>query len=87
MPDLMIREEDGWEELQDVEGAATSGALDVDALWAAVGQGNAEEAADMVMDAGWAFDESEKVVGVRMVAVPDDMLGRLRRIWVKTEKK
>lgn len=79
MPDLIIREVDGWEELEDVSLTFENG---IDPLWTAVSRGEIEDAQTLLEDDGFDFDGYE-IAAIRMVAVPDDLRGEHIRIWVK----
>lgn len=81
MADLVIREADGWEELEELQAAIRHGGLDIGELWSAVGNGSTKVAVTLLEDSGYEFDQ--KVTGVRMLSVPDDMLGERYRVWVK----
>lgn len=81
MADFVIREADGWEELDEIQEAIRHGALETGELWAAVGNGSTKVAVTILENAGFEFDQ--KVTGVRALYVPDAMLGELLRVWVK----
>lgn len=83
MSDLCIREADGWEELDEFH---TASAEIVEDIWLASGSGDVAKIDTLLYDIGYDFGEDERVVGFRMVAVPDDILGRLNRAWVKLSK-
>jgi hypothetical protein len=88
MPDLKILEKHGYEELDDVEAAIKDGALNIDALWAAVGQGDTPQAALVLFEAGFDLEDVElgDIRDVTVIATPDDILGKHYRIWVKITK-
>lgn len=83
MSDVHILKKEGWEELDEVVQAIVEGALDIDALWRASGQGDVQTAQQALLDAGYDLDGTVK--GIRVIAIPDDMRGEIYRIWVKYE--
>jgi hypothetical protein len=86
MADLKILKKNGYEEPEGVEAAIKDGALDIKALWVAVGQGDTARAALILFEAGFGEDgeEVEHIKDVVVVSVPDDILGEHYRIWIKS---
>lgn len=95
MSDLCILASDGWTELE--LGSAyrnlgmLRGALDWDALWSAAGAGDDASVAAVLEEAGiWfahADTDGERLfdgrIEFRIVELPDDMAGSIRRIWFR----
>jgi hypothetical protein len=81
--DLIIREADGWEELEDVETAIADGSLEIEDLWKAAGTHDAEECQAILESAGWEWEEGDEIDAVKLIEEPDDILGQHTRIWVK----
>lgn len=79
MSDLVIRQSEGWEELEDV--LVVVG----DDLWAAAGQQDLQEAEDALDRRGFELAEDETLAGIRVVAVPDDFQGQIVRVWIRTD--
>lgn len=79
MADLIIREADGWEELEEVDLTFEGG---IDPLWVAVSRGEIDEAQTLLEDDGFDFD-GEEITAIRVIATPDDLRGERIRIWVK----
>lgn len=79
MADLIIREADGWEELDEIDLTFEGG---IDPLWTTVSLGDLDEAQSLLEDDGFDFEE-EEIAAIRMIAVPDDVRGERIRIWVK----
>jgi hypothetical protein len=80
MADLVIRKSDGWMELDALTNAIDNG-FNVFELWNAVGQGNHDEALNMLSEAG--FELADEWSQVRMMSLPDDIRGEFFRVWVK----
>jgi hypothetical protein len=79
--DLVLREEDGWEELDEMLDAIRQGHLEVGEFWAAVGRGATKVAVGLLEDAGFEFDRD--VAGIRAYYEPDEVHGDFLRVWVK----
>jgi len=75
--DLKILEKDGWEELEDFYDAK----VDRDELWTLVGAGRFVEATSLLYDAGYDFEEDTNIE-IWMIATPDDIVGKIYRVWV-----
>jgi hypothetical protein len=87
--DLLIREDDGWEELEEFQNsladAQQAGRANLlSDLWRAVGQGQSDAAAELLDDLG--FDLGGEVDGVKIVSEPDDMRGDVFQVWVRYEE-
>lgn len=85
MADLKILEKNGYEELDDVQSAVEEKALDMKALWKAVGEADTEAAALILFEAGFGLEGEgpSDVKDVIVVSMPDDRLGDRYRIWIK----
>jgi len=81
MADLVIRKEDGWDELENVLEALRVGHLDVGTFWSAVARGSTKAALRELEDAGYEF--YHPVSAVRAYYEPDEIHGEFLRIWVK----
>lgn len=81
MADLVLREEDGWDELEEILDAIRGGHLEVGEFWEAVARGATKQAVGFLEDAGFQFDRD--IAGVRAYYEPDDIHGELLRVWVK----
>lgn len=90
MGDFVIRESDGWIELDDVESSISRGELHAEELWTLVGQGRWEDATELLASSGfenqlfwphWYGELPEHVVQV--VQMPDDIRGAHTRVWVR----
>jgi hypothetical protein len=83
--DLVIREDDGWEELDDFQRALADAppGWGLSPLWRALGQGQYDAAVVLLEELGFEF--SGEVKTVKLIAEPDDMLGDSYRIWVRYE--
>lgn len=81
MADLVLRKEDGWEELDEIQEAIRHGHLEVGEFWSAVAQGSTRKAVGLLEDAGFEFNQ--KVAKVRAIYEPDDIRGEFLRVWVK----
>jgi hypothetical protein len=81
MADLVLREQDGWEELEHVLDAIRVGYLEVGEFWSAVARGSTKVAVGLLEDAGYEFDRD--IAGIRAYYEPDDIHGELLRVWVK----
>ena len=81
--DLVIREDDGWEELEEFQQALADAppGWGLSPLWRAVGQGQYREAASLLEDLGFEFEG--EVAVVKLVAEPDDRLDDHYRVWVR----
>jgi len=79
--DLVLREEDGWEELEEMLDAIRIGHLEVPEFWEAVGRGSTKVAVGLLEEAGFEFDRD--IAAVRAYYEPDDVHGELLRVWVK----
>jgi hypothetical protein len=86
MPDLVIRKEDGWIEISDLLPELSQEALRE--LWGYVGKGDVDEAeAVLDMEAGSDLEDligTAKITAIRMITVPDDVLGERLRAWIRT---
>lgn len=84
MADLVISEAEGWEELEDVQGAIASGELDEHTFWNALGQGDHRAALEELYQAGW-FDDEDEPPSLQVYALrePDDIIGSRLRVWVR----
>jgi hypothetical protein len=89
MSDLIIDEGDGWIEISHLIPGVEFGAIETRELWAYVAAGDMESAAEL-LDMGLG-EELEPLIGmdsivqVKVVRVPDDVLGERLRAWVKVE--
>jgi len=92
--DLVIRERDGWVELDlPAQPSHPYAKPDWDRLWSSIGQGDFHEARLVLEEADVYFTQPgtegeetfEGKVDFRMVAVPDDMLGESMRVWFKPD--
>lgn len=83
MADFVIREADGWEELDEFEAVAREHQV-IDELWAAVGSGDRAASGEILRDMGF-IEEDEMMIGFKMIAVPDDIHGETLRAWVKVK--
>lgn len=83
--DLVIREDDGWEELDDFQRALADvpPGWGFSSLWRALGHGQYPAAVELLEELGFEF--SGAVKAVKLIAEPDDMLGDSYRIWVRYE--
>lgn len=79
MADLIIREADGWEELDDVTAALNY--FNFNDLWAAVGQGDYHTAQNL-LEEYYDFEDDE-IASLHVISEPDDIKGEHIRIWVK----
>lgn len=61
--------------------AVRDGELDMDALWKAAGGADFGRVTQELLDAGYDLDGEVK--DIRLIAVPDDLLGERYRCWVK----
>lgn len=94
MSDLSILEKDGYFELENVDDAIRSRALEIGKLWEAVAQGDVAQAAAYLFEAG--FDlvheddgsdvQVDQVKNVIVISEPDDIAGEHYRIWVKVAR-
>lgn len=89
MSDLVIAERDGWVELE----LGSVYGIDWYQLWGSIGQGDDDGARD-ALEASEVFFTKPGTDGEEMfdgklefvaVALPDDMMGEARRVWVKTD--
>ncbi len=90
MADFKILEKSGRFELADVGEAIQSRALDIDQLWRAVGYGDMEKAAGLLLEAWYDLGRgvgASDVESVTMISIPDDIVGRRYRIWVTVRPK
>jgi hypothetical protein len=85
MADFVLRKADRWLEVEGIETAITSDMIDIRALWEAAGRGRFGEIVWMLDDAGIFPEDIEitEVVGVRLIAVPDDIHGTAHRLWLR----
>lgn len=85
MSDLVIAEEDGWFEVSDLLGQVKDEVLKE--LWGYVGQGNLEDARDLLdMELGDPLEDrfgTRPIEGIKALTVPDDVLGERLRVWVR----
>lgn len=88
MADLRVLEKNGYEELVGVHSAISTTALDIKALWTAVGDGDTEAAALVLFEAGFGEDGEEPtdVKDVLVISTPDGRIGDRYRIWIKMKK-
>jgi hypothetical protein len=82
MADLVITEDDGWEELEDLMEAIQSGGVRAGDLEDAIRSGDFDEAMSLLDSAGYEF-EKDSTVDFRMFLVPDDIIGYVYRVWVR----
>lgn len=86
MSDLVIREKDGWDELEDFHSAISKGdrtSSDLREVWNAGASGDMGEVSN-ILD-GLGYDIEDEVVGFRIIAEPDDIQGDYYRAWIKTK--
>jgi hypothetical protein len=85
MSDLIIRESDGWDELEDFFDALRSSGA-VKELWDAAASGDMVVVRETLEQMGYFDDEDDlRVVAFRIIAEPDDIHGDYYRAWVKTK--
>ena len=85
MADFKITEKDGYEELENVQAAIQDRSLDIKALWALIGQGDTDQAAITLFEAGFEIDEEEveDIKDIVVISTPDDIGGESYRIWIR----
>jgi len=91
MSDLVIREKDGWEELENFHDVVRGG--DLHAIWAAAAtsghrpRGDLDEVANLLDELGYDLTSTSRreleLTGFRIIAEPDDIHGDFYRAWVK----
>lgn len=72
---------DDWEELEEAAAFIQHDGLNIDRVWAAVGQGDDDRAARELAKF-YDFDEYNRIE-VFVAATPDDIVGDLYRIWIR----
>lgn len=90
MPDLVLREANGWHEITDL---LDLGRLDEAALWGAAGQGNWVQADQLLWDALNPDFEKRyvEILGeappkaLYVVKEPDDIRGEWLRVWAQRQ--
>lgn len=82
MSDLKILKKDGWHELYAVSPAVQENVLDIKELWKAVAQNDLAMAWQVLSDAGYDIPKL-KLSGIKLIAVPDDLIGESYRLWVQ----
>lgn len=84
--ELLIREENGWEELEDFQSAMADAPPEwgISLLWRAVGRGDVRAAQALLEDLGFDFDDG--LLAVRLLAEPDDILSEYYRVWVRYDE-
>lgn len=80
--DLVIREADGWEELDEFQEALNEpGGPGIREIWDASAVGDLGAVAEALDDLG--FELGGKLAGFRFIIEPDDILYEHYRAWVK----
>lgn len=65
-----------WEEIEDFHHVFTQERADLfDSIWEAASKNEAENAQAILEDAGYEFDEGERVTAISLKGSPDDILG------------
>lgn len=73
-----------YKEIRNLDEAVRDGGLDIDALWKAVGRADLKRATQEIEGAGFDLDtEIREIVDIRLIAIPDDILGDRYRAWIK----
>lgn len=89
MSDLVIQEKDGWIEISDLV-AELDPNLHKE-LWDYAAKHDIENARDLLdMELGGPLQEkigTAQIVGLRVLSMPDDILGEKLRVWIKVEGK
>ena len=87
MADLIIREEDGWLEISDL--VRDTHAEFKKELWGYAAAGDVGRAQNLLdMELGSDLEDligMDGIESIRMVAVPDDRVGDLLRVWIKRQ--
>lgn len=83
MSDLVLREEDGWDELEDFHENLAHDS-DITRLWNAAAVHDVETIGDL-LEEHYEFEDDERIVGFKIIVTPDDIHGDFYRAWVRVK--
>lgn len=84
MADLVLREADLWVEIVEIQALISSGAIDIRWLWEKAAQHDRAliqsmlDEVELLPEGFW-----NRVDGIRLIALPDDLLGTVHRLWLR----
>jgi len=87
MPDLVIREKDGWIEISEI--VDELGPVSKQELWEHAGEGNIAEVSNLLdMELGDLMEEkigTAEITHLTVISMPDDLKGERLRAWIKIQ--
>lgn len=84
MADFVLRKEDRWIEVEDLEALISSRRIDIQWLWEKAAQEDTGSIQSLLDELGLLPDDFwNRIAGVRLIAVPDDIRGTIHRLWLR----